>query len=182
MRTGIKIKGMDVFDAMKKRRKWTGNNQGISLVEIIVIVLIIGIMASMMVVNIGYAHSTNVTRAANELSDLLELSRTQTMSMVDNSLEVRIVREPKNYYVKTYKGGVEVNSEELCSSSLAISWYDTTSVLHEIPMPGYITIKFNKGSGSFKFSTDKINGIQVSSGSRTSTLILVEETGRNYVE
>lgn len=180
MRTGTKIKGMDVFDMMKKQRKrWTGNNQGISLVEIIVIVLIIGIMASMMVINIGYAHSTNVTRAANELSDLLELSRTQTMSMVDNSLEVRIVREPKNYYVKTYKSGVEVNSEELCSSSLTISSYDIASGMNEIPMNGSITIAFNKGSGSFKSPYEKI---QISSGSKTITLILVKETGRNYVQ
>lgn len=169
-----------MFELKRLKKEWAKNNQGISLVEVIVVVLIVGIMASVLIVNIGYVYNTNITRAANELSDLLDLARTQSMSMVEDSLEIRVVRESSNYYVKTYKmpGNVEINSEELCSSSLTIS-YDVGSGLVSIPPGGFVSISYKKSSGSFITS---VKEIQISSGSRTSALVLVKETGRNYLK
>lgn len=52
------------------------SNQGFSLIEVIVVVLIIGLLSTVTIMSISYAYGSNAKRTADKISSLLDLTRT----------------------------------------------------------------------------------------------------------
>jgi prepilin-type N-terminal cleavage/methylation domain-containing protein len=178
-------------------------NSGFSLIELIVAVLIIGIASTITVLSVSYAHSMNASRTAQKLSSYLDLTRTQAMSMEQDSVVLRIERNSEGeYYVVSLQvsnTGVftELDREELCNKALDISYDRGTGLFVPLAKDSSIDIAYKKDSGSFTKTIDTtkpivptnpfasmldpIQKIRIT-GSKTATLVLVGLTGRNYVQ
>lgn len=171
---------------MSKIQNNEKRNRGFSLIEVIVIVLILGIVSTIAVLSVGYAYGSSANRTANKLSSLLDLTRTQTMAMVDGSMILRLSKESngKTYAITIQKskiGGVEtkqeLSKEELCNSGLDV-YIQTGTTETKLEGGSFVDLTFKKNTGAF---TSGITQIRFQ-GSKNAYVIIVKETGRNYVK
>jgi prepilin-type N-terminal cleavage/methylation domain-containing protein len=168
---------------MKKVERLKKRDAGFSLIEVIVVVLIIGIASTIAVLSISYANSSNANHCAKRLASLLDLTRTQSMGMVEGSISLRLVKTAAGDYdaiiiKKEGSSEIELDREEIGNSALTI-YYKVSS--NEEPINGSgIEFKYKKNSGAFDSTTTPYKSIKIV-GSKTATVILVTETGRNYV-
>ena len=165
----------------------TSKNKGFSLIEIIVVVVILGITASIAVLSVSYAYGANSERCAQKLSAHLDATRIQSIGMVDGVVYLRIEKTGHGYDAVIVNQTVNVDGtisevivsqDELCNSSLTIS-YVTGSNRYVIDSS--YEFQFVKSSGAFYFATDVVKELVIE-GSQTTTLVLVKETGRNYLK
>jgi prepilin-type N-terminal cleavage/methylation domain-containing protein len=157
---------------------------GFSLIEVIVVVLIIGIASTITVLSISYANASNANHCAKRLSSLLDLTRTQSMGMVEDSISLRLEKTAGGNYdaVMIKKDGgseIELDREEIGNSALTISCCQASGeqVLSDIDS---IEFQYKKNTGAFDSTITPYTSIKIV-GSKTATVILVTETGRNYV-
>lgn len=108
------------------------------------------------------------------------------MSMVDGSILFRLQKDLSgNLYGITIQtsnhGGVlveeELAREELCNSSLELI-YTSGAVDTKLSSGNYIDLYYKKSSGAFISNVSQLKLV----GSKSATIILVKETGRNYVQ
>ncbi len=174
---------------MKKGRRKL-NQQGMSLVELIVVILIIGILSATAFVGVSYVNRMDATGAAEKLASMLNRTRVRTLSadLVNtpegpkSSVELVLVKDGDDYYARILENSVEVDSVVLGNSGLEITVTEKD---------GATETDYTVGGTPFKFSYKKENGafedsckyIAVTvSGSKTKTVRLVHETGRSYIE
>ena len=168
------------------------NNGGFSLVELIVIVLILGIVAATAIMSLSAMMRANTTKAAKELSAVLDKTRTMTMSQVDGSVALHLYRDGKGQYCadirpySTTSGAVSEESDPvvLSKGSLGFTARQSGSAAAAAAVDeAGIDIVFSKKTGKcIKNSTgDKYDAVVISAA-KTSTVYIVNNTGRNYIE
>lgn len=167
-----------------KRKK---SNHGFSLVEVLVVVLILGIVSGITVLNISYAYRNNAKRSAEKISALLDLARSDALSRVDGTIVLRLKEESGEVTASILVTGAGGTDRELTKEVVASSSIDVfvNKGGGDVQITGATQqdISFVKSSGAFKAD---INGKTVEKirlkGSHSETIILVKETGRNYVQ
>jgi prepilin-type N-terminal cleavage/methylation domain-containing protein len=162
----------------KSRRKL--NNAGMSLVEIIVVVLIMGILSAGTVVGFSFIRSRDASSAAESLISVLNRTKLQTTASSGvNDVQLQIVLESDGYYGKILQGGTEIDKVEIGDSALTISFAendaDTPTAINS-STPCIITYK--KSNGAFSSAYTRL----VVAGSKTITVRMVKDTGRCYME
>ena len=172
----------------KGRRKL--NQAGMSLVELIVVILILGILSVGGAFGINYASQMNSTSAAEKLVSLLERTRVYTISAegtatvadpADNKVSLVLTKEGNTYYGKLMNGTTEVDRVALGNGSLSINVTRTGGASDlEINTGTSAVIGYKKENGAFKDSCD-YNSIVIG-GYKTKTIQLVHTTGRSYVK
>lgn len=159
------------------------NDRGISLVEVIVVVLIIGITSSVAVIGISFAYNSSANRAAEMTMSKFDLVRTQSMSMVSDSLALRIKKSSNGTcYIQTVKKvsgqpDTIIDTEELCSSLIDI-YYEDSAQEYLLSNGNYIDITFKKNTGGIK---EDYKTISYKRDNKV-TLKLVSTTGRCYIK
>ncbi len=162
----------------KGRRKL--NQAGMTLVELIVVILILGILSAGAAVGINYASRMNSTSAGEKLVSLLERARVYTIS-ANGTVTLELKKDGNTYYGILKNGGTEVDKVSLGNGSLSIK-------LTEPGVAGNVTvtesvspvIAYKKANGAFEDSCT-YNSIIIS-GSKTRTIQLVHTTGRSYLK
>lgn len=166
----------------KMRKKL--NSAGMSLIEIVVVVLILGIMAGASTAGIAFMRSMDSSGAADSIVALLDRTKMNALALEEGA-DVRLViyKDDNAYYGKIEKmeGGVrvELSCEKIAGNRVGITVYDTmggTLELGEGTASAIFT--FQKSNGAFTSTNNKI----VVSGSKTYTIYLVTDTGRSYIE
>ena len=167
---------------MKRSWKRNNENKAISLIEVIDVVLIIGIASTIAVLSVGYAYGSSANHCAKRLSYLLDLTRTESMGLVEGIVVLRLEKTSSGYDAISLKKDlvtgtfVEIDREEIGNSGLKVYYVDST--MNELSNIGdFIDFSYKKNSGAFKSAYKSIQII----GSKTATVTLVKETGRNYV-
>ena len=174
----------------RERRKL--NQAGMTLVELIVVILILGILSGGAAVGISYVSRMNSTSAAEKLVSLLERARIYTISAEDTggADKVRLVltKEDNTYYGTLMNGVTEVDKVSLGNGSLTIKVTkrvlngegtevdDTRAVTNA--SGGSYEISYKKANGAF---TEKFKQIEIS-GSKTRYIQMVHTTGRAYLK
>lgn len=162
------------YKSRKKR-----NNVGMSLVEIIVVVLIMGILSAGTIAGFAMMRSMDASSAAEEIYSLLERTKMNTLS-AEETANIRLVikQEDKHYYGIILKGtGTEVEKVEIGNSALTIKVKNQDSSVTQISSSDSCEFTYNKSNGAF---TSTYNEIQVE-GTKTVSLKLVTATGRSYI-
>jgi prepilin-type N-terminal cleavage/methylation domain-containing protein len=161
------------------------SNQAFTLIEVLVTVIIIGIISGITILSYHYVNNTNSLKCAKQLSVILDKTRMESMGMVKDSIILRIVKEDNSYCAITYRaeieGGISKETEfdkvKIGSDSLSI-FYTNAGSEKEITNENPLTIRFSKDSGSIKEAISEIKIV----GRKTSMILLVKETGRNYLK
>ncbi len=158
------------------------NQAGMSLIELIVVILIIGILSAGTGVGINYVNRMNSTSAGEKLVSLMERTRVYTLS-ASGSVKLVLTKEGNHYYGTLLNGATEVDKVSLGNGSLTITAVDgaTSVVIGAGGSPGASAeIAYKKANGAFEDSCgyDSI----VINGTKTRTVRLVNATGRTYLE
>jgi len=158
-------------------------NSGVSLVEVIVVVLIIGIVAASTTFGISFLRSMDASATAKELMALLEKTRLQTLAMEEGeAVSLELYEADNKYYVRIKQGTKETDLVRLKGTGLSITVRatgtvpETVTIVKEGESP--VVFSYDKGNGAF---TSDWNRVEFS-GTKEQTLVLVTKTGRCYLE
>lgn len=166
---------------MEKSRKKL-NNAGMSLVEIIVVVLIMGVLSAGAMVGFSFIRSRDASSAAESLISALNRTKIQTTaSSGENDVQLKIVQESDGYYGTILKGGTEVEKIEIGDKALTIvAQGDAGSGVTPVTVSGSTpcTITYRKSNGAYTSDYTQL----VVTGSKTVTVRMVTNTGRCYME
>ncbi len=158
-------------------------NSGVSLVEVIVVVLILGVMAAATTFGISFLRSMDASATAKELMALLEKTRLQTLAVEEGeAVSLELFEADNKYYARIKQGTTETDLVRLKGTGLTITVRATGTV------PETVT-EVKEGEAPVVFSYDKGNGAFTSDwnrvefyGTKEQTLVLVTKTGRCYLE
>lgn len=167
---------------MQKGRKKL-NQAGMSMVELVVVILILGILSVGGAVGINYASRMNSTSAGEKLVSLLERARVYTIS-ANGVVTLELTKEDDTYYGKLMNGGSEVDKVALGNGSLSMKVTKAGAaegdedIVTPIDSGTTYVISYNKENGAF---SDKYKQIEIS-GSETRYIQMVHTTGRSYLK
>lgn len=158
-------------------RKLLKNNKGFSLVEMLVVIAIMAILASVSVSAMGYLMRGDIKKAAKTLYSEIASNRTYAMAKqgdwlfsVDNSSGVFVLSS-----MNTTSGGTITYSEETLSnrvSSIEVMIYSADgSVISDYTALN--TISFKKSTGA----VNEINGASVNYGGFADIKISISTSG-----
>lgn len=151
------------------------NQAGMSLVELVVVILIIGILSATAGVGISFYNRMNATGAAEKLASALERARLLTIS-ANRPVELVLDKEDNNYYAIVKEAGVETDRVRIGTSVLDIK-VNGSLVLNDTSS---FTFAYDKSNGAFDSACPYYN--VVIEGNQTKTVYLVNATGRCYIE
>jgi prepilin-type N-terminal cleavage/methylation domain-containing protein len=185
------------------------NNSGLTFVEMIVVVLIMAIMATVTLLSANTIQRRNVDKCANKLSKMLDTARVKTMSKSDNGYNVGLVIY---YYDRTYYaqivylntgtgnideygskediggGALDIEMKKLDYDNLSAPATDIVNIRNvcagaadenaAFTAAKAYMVKFRKSNGQFLQTQNTITV----TGSKTVNVVLVSETGRNYLD
>ena len=162
---------------MRKGRKKL-NQAGMSLVELIVVVLILGILSAGAAVGAAYANNVNAKSAAEKLNSMLERTRLLTISS-DVNVEMVLFKDSNGYCGKIMKGSTEVDVVHLGNDALTIT-VETEGGATTTIGPSSCTFAYKKANGAFADSC--LYSVVTITGSKTKEVQLVHDTGRSYIK
>lgn len=169
------------------------NNQGVTLVELIVVILIMGILAGTAMIGMKSIDAGNAQSTVNRVSALLDYVQVENMSK-DKTYYLVIEKSGSSYIAKVQydQSGTrkDVLTEKLKLKDGAVTYYtnagaaETAYTVDDIAVPSVtLEISYNKGSGDFHIgSSGEIKRIVISAAGRTHTIYLVTATGKHYIE
>lgn len=153
------------------------NQAGMSLVELIIVIVIMGILSVGSAIGISYVSKMNSTSAAEKIQSMLERTRLTTLSS-DSEVKMVLGKDSDGFYCKLVDGTNEVEKVKLGGDALTITAnpeYGTGTSIGS----SSCEFRYNKSNGAFQA------GSYVSiviTGSKTKTVRLVTATGRTYIE
>ncbi|MCH5272975.1 MAG: prepilin-type N-terminal cleavage/methylation domain-containing protein [Lachnospiraceae bacterium] len=162
---------------MEQRSGTKQKNAGISLIEVIVVVLIIGILSAGTVIGFSFIRQMDASSAAKEVSSLLERTKLNTIAAEEGAdIRLELKKEGNSYYGVIWRGTTELDKMEL-SGRLTITVTEDTGAVKTIDDSNSCEFSFKKSNGAFQSTYEKIE----IAGSKTAVIYLVTATGRSYM-
>lgn len=161
---------------------------GFSLIELIVVVIIMSVLAGSAVIGISQVMRTNVATAVEKLAVLYDRAQYDNFYL-DGEVILRLEYVNGNYEAAvlqvTQEGDLE-RVQELSRETIADQKVEVTAVTSGgsetdvAVMP--VTIAFYKSSGAMKTEGTVYSGIRLQNAAKKAELVLVEHTGRCFVD
>ena len=171
-------------------------NAGISLLEVIVVVAILGVLSGGVMLATGIGKWADASGAVNRIDSKMEQVKTLSMSKKD-ALYLAMYKKDDGYYVCTTKeiSPFSANSseeEKIAGNQMEVevTFADGSTARVEEKA---VYFSFERASGAFLTCYTAINGgtlmdqglpqtIRASAKGRTSTIKMIPQTGKHYVE
>ncbi len=172
------------------------NNQGVTLIELIVVMAIAGILAGGSIVGVRMLGVGSAKRNVNRINSMLDY--VQLENMTKSKTHYLVIREDDGSYIMEVRAGAQetspiISKEELKLVRGEITYYDKieekTYLVSSNPVPGReispkLEICFQKDTGGIAMNTHNeiITRIGVTSGGSSYSIYLVEATGKHYID
>lgn len=181
---------MDDMNKMSNMNKQGIGNRGLSLIELIVVIMIIAIISGGVVVSVTVIHNADASSAADKTVAILNSARSYSVSKSEGSIWFELCKiSGKGYYGIIYSGSKsdlanakELATEKLGGESLTITVKKKNAddtVENLVVSEGHpVEFNFDKSSGALKENYTDI----LISGNKDKNIIVIKETGRVLVE
>lgn len=160
------------------------NNQGFSLVELIVVIALLAVMVGGVVAYSGNYGSAKVRKCAKEIESYF--SQTKVCAMSKSQAYMILYADDTGVYVKTVQGSV-TDTEKIGDKGLSVTYRNertgsTYTSIGSTESTG-LKIEFDRASGACKKMADDkyCYAIRVSNGSETYTVNIEPLTGKSSV-
>jgi prepilin-type N-terminal cleavage/methylation domain-containing protein len=178
---------------------YMGDDRGVTLVELIVVVLIMGILSGSAVIGYRSLDSGNAKATVTRISALLDFVQVENMSM-DKNYYLVIEKQGTSFVAKVqYEvSGVRTDllKETLKLKEGQITYYSEASPIEHsyiiedtTPSPVTLEVSYLKASGAFRQKDidrdgvdEDIKRIEITSSGRKFTIYLVTATGKHYIK
>lgn len=166
------------------------DNRGVSLLELIVVILIMSIISGGVVISTIVIHNADVSSAADKTVSILNSARSYSTSKAEGSIWFEICKKTgEGYYGIIYSGdkndrsnAKEITSEKLGGAALTITvkkMNGNGTIQNIVVTEGQpVEFNFDKSSGALKENYTDI----LVSGSKDKNIVVIKETGRVLVE
>ena len=161
------------------------NNQGFSIVELIIVIAIISILIGVGLGSISYTQGLRANSTAEKILSVIEECKTVAPSKYETSLIIQINDSGDIEAIVQTQASKEDN---IVQESVTVGQSDTivsfeknnggVSLLEEESL----TIKFDRTTGAFDTTTDYCEKIYIERGGVTKTITLEPKTGKVWVE
>lgn len=172
------------------------NNQGVTLIELIVVMAIAGILAGGSIFGARVLGMGSAKRYVNRINSMLDY--VQLENMTKNKTHYLMIREENGSYIMEVRAGSQPDSLIISSEKLKlvrgeITYQDKNSgktyLVNSAPVPGrdvspVLEVCFQKDTGGIAMNTysEIITRIKVTSSGSSYTIFLVEATGKHYID
>ena len=166
---------------MQKSDRRLCGNQGLTLIELVVVVLIMGIVAATAFVGISQTTRMDADGTAGKIQSSLELTRMQTIAAAnDAEVKLKLAKDSNGYYAsllqKSGASFIELDRIDIGPARMTVQ-VKNGAATSTVDATGVI-FTYRKSDGSFTSAYDTI----VVSGVKTKNIVLVKATGRCYIE
>lgn len=168
------------------RKQTLRDHKGITLVEIIIVIAILGILASTVVGMLGHLHYADTQKVVKTLDTSLDALQVKTMSKT-GQFYMYVYKSGGNYYVRTLQKDLDIfdssvlntDGTRLCNDTISIWKVSAAGKKTEVKDMTYIKIAYTKSAlfDTTNTNTDKI----YIDGVPDYTLTLVKDTGKHFV-
>lgn len=168
------------------RKQTLRDHKGITLVEIIIVIAILGILASTVVGMLGHLHYADTQKVVKTLDTSLDALQVKTMSKT-GQFYMYVYKSGGNYYVRTLQKDLDIfdssvlntDGTRLCNDTISIWKVSAAEEKTEVKDMTYIKIAYTKSAlfDTTNTNTDKI----YIDGVPDYTLTLVKDTGKHFV-
>lgn len=168
------------------RKQTLRDHKGITLVEIIIVIAILGILASTVVGMLGHLHYADTQKVVKTLDTSLDALQVKTMSKT-GQFYMYVYKSGGNYYVRTLQKDLDnfdssvlnTDGTRLCNDTISIWKVSAAEEKTEVKDMTYIKIAYTKSAlfDTTNTNTDKI----YIDGVPDYTLTLVKDTGKHFV-
>ena len=168
------------------RKQTLRDHKGITLVEIIIVIAILGILASTVVGMLGHLHYADTQKVVKTLDTSLDALQVKTMSKT-GQFYMYVYKSGGNYYVRTLQKDLDIfdssvlntDGTRLCNDTISIWKVAAAGKKTEVKDMTYIKIAYTKSAlfDTTNTNTDKI----YIDGVPDYTLTLVKDTGKHFV-
>ena len=170
------------------RKQTLRDHKGITLVEIIIVIAILGILASTVVGMLGHLHYADTQKVVKTLDTSLDALQVKTMSKT-GQFYMYVYKSGGNYYVRTLQKDLDIfdssvlntDGTRLCNDTISIWKVSAAGKKTEVKDMTYIKIAYTKSAlfdtTNTNTNTDKI----YIDGVPDYTLTLVKDTGKHFV-
>lgn len=166
---------------MEQENRKKQNNAGMSLIELIVAVLIIGILSAGAVTGFSFIHRMDASSAAETVNSLLERTRLNTIAAETGAgIRLELKKEGNTYYGILWKGTTELDKMEIGGGGLTVKVTDAGGIVTTVDDTHHCMFSFQKSNGAFLDTYGNYEKIEIE-GTRTAVIYLVTATGRSYI-
>ena len=176
-------------EKMAERSRKLNTNAGFSLIELIVVVIIMSVLAGAAVIGISQVMRTNVTTAVDKLATLYDRAQYENFYL-DGEVILRLEYVNERYeavilHIAEVNGEQrerELSRETIADRKVTVTAVTSTGSEVDVSLVPMITIAFYKSSGAMKPAEALYSGIRLQNAARKAELVLVEHTGRCFVD
>lgn len=163
------------------RERKLRNQNGITLVEIIIVIAIVGILASTAVMMIGHLHYADTQKVVKTLDSSLNELQVKTMSK-NGDYYMYVYHLSDGYYVQILSENLSAfDASRLTTDGKKLS-NNTISICQdgvELPEDGYMKIAYTK-QATFDTTNTNVQTIRIE-GVPEYSIQLVYDTGKHFV-
>lgn len=163
------------------RERKLRNQNGITLVEIIIVIAIVGILASTAIMMIGHLHYADTQKVVKTLDSSLNELQVKTMSKTGDYY-MYVYHLSDGYYVQILSENLPAfDASRLTTDGKKLS-NNTISICQdgvELPEDGYMKIAYTK-QATFDTANTNVQTIQID-GVPEYSIQLVYDTGKHFV-
>lgn len=167
---------------MKKMREHKLNNTGISLVEIIIVIAIMGIIGGAVILSTSIATDKQVTSCAEKLASSLEQTRNLVMGKQSGYLEVSQVAGDYVYIQMYIDGQPFSDPVAIGKPGVVVNYTLADGTTGTLTAGSALKIHFLRNGSVSKTSGDQVSEFSITNGKRIVLVKVDQFTGRVETE